>query len=146
MNWPIGWTDLQINGTYETEYWKTASTTDIQGNHLREMWFNREAGAPPQGPQPHEQRAGECGCALHPVPPCGTQENQGCELPDLPNGVQTEASATRKALWHSRVQQDSRPTISRVEVGVKHRVDRLRCLGNGQVPAVAALAWRVLTQ
>ena len=27
---------------------------------------------------------------------------------------------------------------------VASRVDRLRCLGNGQVPAVAALAWRVL--
>jgi hypothetical protein len=25
-------------------------------------------------------------------------------------------------------------------------VDRLRCLGNGQVPAVAALAWSVLNQ
>jgi hypothetical protein len=23
-------------------------------------------------------------------------------------------------------------------------VDRLRCLGNGQVPAVAALAWNIL--
>jgi hypothetical protein len=28
---------------------------------------------------------------------------------------------------------------------VAARVDRLRCLGNGQVPAVAALAWQLLT-
>jgi DNA (cytosine-5)-methyltransferase 1 len=28
--------------------------------------------------------------------------------------------------------------------GVAHRVDRLRALGNGQVPAVAALAWETL--
>jgi hypothetical protein len=27
---------------------------------------------------------------------------------------------------------------------VAARVDRLRCLGNGQVPAVAALAWNIL--
>jgi hypothetical protein len=26
------------------------------------------------------------------------------------------------------------------------RVDRLRCIGNGQVPAVAALAWKLLTK
>jgi len=33
----------------------------------------------------------------------------------------------------------------RVAHGVAARVDRLRCCGNGQVPAVAALAWRILT-
>jgi DNA (cytosine-5)-methyltransferase 1 len=35
--------------------------------------------------------------------------------------------------------------VGRVAHGVAARVDRLRCLGNGQVPAVAALAWRTLT-
>jgi hypothetical protein len=29
---------------------------------------------------------------------------------------------------------------------VAARVDRLRSIGNGQVPAVAAAAWRMLTQ
>ena len=29
--------------------------------------------------------------------------------------------------------------------GVAHRVDRLKAIGNGQVPAVAALAWRILS-
>jgi DNA (cytosine-5)-methyltransferase 1 len=29
--------------------------------------------------------------------------------------------------------------------GVAHRVDRLKAIGNGQVPAVAALAWKILT-
>jgi DNA (cytosine-5)-methyltransferase 1 len=36
------------------------------------------------------------------------------------------------------------PDVGRVAHGVAARVDRLRCLGNGQVPAVAALAWRIL--
>ena len=39
---------------------------------------------------------------------------------------------------------DSEPDVGRVAHGVAHRVDRLRCIGNGQVPAVAALAWRLL--
>ena len=39
---------------------------------------------------------------------------------------------------------ESEPDVGRVANGVASRVDRLRCLGNGQVPAVAALAWRVL--
>jgi len=28
--------------------------------------------------------------------------------------------------------------------GVAHRVDRLKAIGNGQVPATAALAWQTL--
>ena len=38
----------------------------------------------------------------------------------------------------------SEPDVGRVANVVAARVDRLRCLGNGQVPAVAALAWRTL--
>ena len=36
------------------------------------------------------------------------------------------------------------PDVGRVAHGVAARVDRLRCIGNGQVPSVAALAWRTL--
>jgi DNA (cytosine-5)-methyltransferase 1 len=35
--------------------------------------------------------------------------------------------------------------VGRVADGVADRVDRLRALGNGQVPAVAALAWTILS-
>jgi DNA (cytosine-5)-methyltransferase 1 len=37
------------------------------------------------------------------------------------------------------------PDVDRVANGVAARVDRLKALGNGQVPACAAAAWRVLT-
>ena len=40
----------------------------------------------------------------------------------------------------------SEPGLGRVAHGVAHRMDRLRCLGNGQVPAVAARAWELLTR
>lgn len=36
------------------------------------------------------------------------------------------------------------PDVGRVAHGVAARVDRLKAIGNGQVPAVAALAWRLL--
>jgi len=36
------------------------------------------------------------------------------------------------------------PDVGRVAHGVASRVDRLKAIGNGQVPSVAALAWRVL--
>ena len=37
------------------------------------------------------------------------------------------------------------PDVGRVAHGVGSRVDRLKAAGNGQVPAVAALAWRILS-
>jgi len=36
------------------------------------------------------------------------------------------------------------PYVGRVANGLAARVDRLKCLGNGQVPACAALAWKTL--
>lgn len=36
--------------------------------------------------------------------------------------------------------------IPRVAKGIKKRVSRLKAIGNGQVPAVAALAWQTLTK
>jgi DNA (cytosine-5)-methyltransferase 1 len=38
------------------------------------------------------------------------------------------------------------PDVGRVAHGVAARVDRLRCIGNGQVPAVAKLAWEILSK
>jgi len=36
------------------------------------------------------------------------------------------------------------PSVGRVANGVASRVDRLKCIGNGQVPGVAAAAWEIL--
>jgi len=36
--------------------------------------------------------------------------------------------------------------VPRVATGIKHRVGRLKAIGNGQVPQVAAMAWKVLTK
>ena len=38
----------------------------------------------------------------------------------------------------------AQPFVGRVAHGVAHRVDRLRAIGNGQVPLVAAVAWTEL--
>lgn len=48
------------------------------------------------------------------------------------------ARAGRISWW------DAEPTVGRVVDRMAHRVDRLRAIGNGQVPAVARRAWREL--
>jgi DNA (cytosine-5)-methyltransferase 1 len=42
--------------------------------------------------------------------------------------------------WHIE------PDVGRVAKGVAARVDRLKAIGNGQVPLCAATAWRILTK
>ena len=41
-------------------------------------------------------------------------------------------------------QWEAEPRLGRVANGMANRVDRLRAIGNGQVPQCAALAWRIL--
>jgi DNA (cytosine-5)-methyltransferase 1 len=36
--------------------------------------------------------------------------------------------------------------VGRVVDGMAYRMDRLKCIGNGQVPHVAELAWKLLTK
>lgn len=40
----------------------------------------------------------------------------------------------------------SEPRLDRVAHRISHRVDRLRAIGNGQVPLCVAVAWRLLTR
>jgi DNA (cytosine-5)-methyltransferase 1 len=57
----------------------------------------------------------------------------------LQNGCHDPRAGTPGALWWQ-----SEPDVGRVAHGVASRVDRLRALGNGQVPAALALAWHIL--
>jgi DNA (cytosine-5)-methyltransferase 1 len=46
----------------------------------------------------------------------------------------------------SREWWSAEPSVGRVANGVAHRVDRLKAIGNGQVPLCAATAWRILSE
>ena len=49
-----------------------------------------------------------------------------------------QVNGERTDWWHAE------PDVGRVADGVANRVDRLKAIGNGQVPAVASLAWNIL--
>lgn len=58
----------------------------------------------------------------------------------LPVGVQAQHAEFSGAGWWQ-----TEPTLDRVVNGFPGRLDQLRAIGNGQVPQVAALAWRILS-
>jgi len=144
MNWPIGWTALETLDGREVEYWKTASAANVSGGLLREMWFNREAGAPSPGPGSDEQLTRKHHGHVFLLPPPGSHEDSARDVLGVRAWISAEEEQEGDTLRLFRMQQGARPEIRRVAVGVRHRVDRGRALGNGQVPSVAALAWEML--
>lgn len=68
----------------------------------------------------------------------------GSRLPNraaLEMGRSTPLSESERSDWWA-----TEPALGRVAHGVADRVDRLKAIGNGQVPAVAATAFRILTE
>lgn len=88
-------------------------------------------------------------------PSCGSEETPNADETRRKNkffgiSCEPEHSGTRiRGSWWLADPADTENAVEsgmgRVAYGVASRVDRLACLGNGQVPAVAALAWRTLT-
>jgi len=112
--------------------WGVLGARHVGAPHRRDrIWILGKAVGDPDGKglerQPrHELRQQERAQALGPVTEAGL----------LPR----EAEERGAVAWY-----EAEPDVGRVAYGVASRVDRLRALGNGQVPAVAALAWQLLT-
>ena len=139
--------------------WGVVSAEDVGANHRRDrIWIVAKYTSPPPPPtiladanSTYEQR-NEC--------PERTQSehadvNSASELADSTNqrdvrGIGSLGSV--KQDHHARGSSangrgkwwDVEPDVGRVAHGVAARVDRLKAIGNGQVPLVAATAWRLL--
>jgi hypothetical protein len=85
-----------------------------------------------------EQRQGwrdepaNCGCHADGTGLEKRKGESGDDEPELAPAIGTDWWATE-------------PDVGRVAHGVAARVDRLKAIGNGQVPACAAEAWRILS-
>lgn len=80
------------------------------------------------------QSSGSCG-RIHAVSVAGRQRLEEWQGPQR---EWPHAAATRGDWWATE------PAMGRVAYGVASRVDRLKAIGNGQVPAVAAIAFHEL--
>jgi DNA (cytosine-5)-methyltransferase 1 len=60
--------------------------------------------------------------------------------------AQQKHDSGRGSTYGSRKWWSVEPAVGRVVNGVAARVDRLKAIGNGQVPQCAATAWRILSE
>ena len=103
--------------------WIYASNTDSSSKHAGSINAEVAVTSEPVG---YTQRPG-----LEGTEPAGDPCPDGRTAEHGPRG--------REAGWW-----EAEPDVGRVVDGVASRVDRLRCIGNGQVPAVVKLAWSIL--
>jgi hypothetical protein len=158
MGWPLFWTslDMSVNPYYElwheAQQRTQASPENIQSRIMRNVWWDIDPSAAPQGRQSNQQREIKCNGGMSAVPcentlldrELGEGQRQTVGMQDLRSNLQAEADQKIQIVWQAGMPEGKRETIGRVAMEVKFRLNRLRCIGNGQVPAVAALAWRKL--
>lgn len=118
------------DGAAETADGGAASDADPHGMQCSE-----------QGEQ-HERAEESAGGGQNRVEPGGDMAHAnlpGREKQREPEPAEPQQQTAERGGWWG-----SEPAVGRVAHGVAHRVDRLRALGNGQVPLVAAVAFRLL--
>jgi hypothetical protein len=173
MGWPAGWTDLQPMDNGEFHDWckgfGAEGLRDLRAD-LRAGQVQRAAGGrnslhEAQALQPfvrEQQVAGQdwnaalasaqtpegClrGVRLHEAAGSaslrsGPVQQRPVELADVVQPLPRLLARHGQTAWASGRWEDAVP---RVAHGVAARMDRLKAIGNGQVPQCAALAWRVL--
>ncbi len=154
MNWPITWSSLNAVNRKEFQRWQEASATALQeSGQLRTMWWDRDPSQAPSGQHPGEQPEQELGDSLQQVPRNAARQpevegsHEGSDLPLLRDSLHLQAGEGENVQQGMREQAvlDEAQIVSRVASGVAARVDRLKAIGNGQVPLCAATAWQLLT-
>lgn len=157
MGWPIGFTSLEPLRKDYFDDWQQrtqASAENLSGGNMRVMWWDNDPSETPYRPRPAEQRAGQHTDSLSELPQgdtrsqwhMGERSSIGGGMQDMWDGISAETESPVNTLRKSRLPEGEGETISRVAVGIKERVNRLKALGNGQVPIVAAVAWNVLSK
>ena len=136
----------------ETEQRTQNGSKNDYENKVRNVWWNKDPSDSPQGWECDEQCSRKFDCPLSAMPHessyadryVGERKSQAVNLQDMRGDISAEKNQKGNDMREAGMQKRKRAQISRVAVGVKSRVDRLKAIGNGQVPAVVALAWCTL--
>ena len=138
-----------VNDLAESGYcvrWKVLSAAEVGAPHKRNrLWImaytDNKGLAQRQGIAANdgeELPPTERGCVV-------ADTKQPVDRPQEISGEADGTDATGPASWVSGPSWWAvEPAVGRVANGMAHRVDRLKAIGNGQVPAVVAAAWHLL--
>jgi len=127
--------------------WGVVSAADTGAPHLRErIWIMAYADSPWESQPARRQQDGGMGLEQR----CeALADTYGNELHGRSSALQMGRSWGTQENGNDgnarRNEWPAEPCVGRVADGVAGRVDRLKALGNGQVPRVAAAAWKILT-
>ena len=117
--------------------WVLANTVQkgLQGNQCTGR-VDEERRQEPHGP------TAECGSLWWHTDPAEVEDSNPIGV----EGSRPEQQAAGVDKSNSMHGRPTEPLLGRVANGVAHRVDRLKAIGNGQVPQCAAMAFRILSQ
>jgi hypothetical protein len=153
MNWPITWSNLNAIDAKKYQRWKETSTKTLQkSEQLSEMWWDNDPSQASFGQQPNEQSEQQHCNAVPQMPRNTTRQREmegsykGSNLPLLCNDIylsESEAENVQSGM-REQISVDETKIVPRTDKNIVARVDRLKAIGNGQVPLCAATAWELL--
>jgi len=135
--------------------WGVVSAADIGAKHKRErIWIVACSNTHKQYRGSKPQQSHNIGRkALHHEPSrvCPTEPHKAnvgnTQSPRLSTRIEGQR---QRQPWGTSIGSaqwwETEPNVDRVVDGMASRVDRLKAIGNGQVPLCAATAWRILSE
>lgn len=153
MNWPIKWSSLDELSRQEFKRWAQTSAADVsEPCGVLQVWINRQLATTPHRPRHEQQRIEEYSDALHQVSRFDPRTralgrpHEDQNLPLLRSEIRVQAGKREDLQPKLRKQSclDEAPYTPRTARGIVNRVARLKAIGNGQVPLVAATALTIL--
>ena len=116
--------------------WGIVSAEEAGAPHKRErLWIVANSDEPIKGSR-EQLRARRNSKANGSVADSNGSHGEGVQFTE--RGKQESTIAKLNGWWKTE------PSVGRVANGLANRLDRLRAIGNGQVPTVVELAWKIL--
>ncbi len=160
MNWPMGWTSLEAITHEHFKHWQESGAAYLRGDRMPEVWFDQDPSEAPQGSEPFEQCSREYRDSLSYLPQeralerrdVGSRISRSSNLRDMQITISAKKESPERSCalrgsemlerdWKAR---GIKEMVSRTATGMTDRIDRIKALGNGQVPRVAATAFTYL--